>query len=204
MPHPTVGNFVNKEKCAPLGSFGIWASPYALSWQPLIARNYLLNFRCAFCLILYIKWNLVVRGRRFLCTYSTVLQICCTCAVNKNTWRTTGTRRDEGTRTTGTWRALAHGHLKTAHWGSKSKRLLLRSKHIAPKPRIARALELVYYRGQFQLPNTYTFLCTLSSSSELAQGTKNLLLNVMNMNQDGDRYCNEHGLVKIWDTSTDE
>jgi len=23
--------------------------------------------------ILYIKWNLVVRGRRFLCTYSTVL-----------------------------------------------------------------------------------------------------------------------------------
>ena len=97
MPHPTVGNFVNKEKCAPLGSFGIWASPYALSWQPLIARNYLLNFRCAFCLILYIKWNLVVRGRRFLCTYSTVLQICCTCAVNKNTWRITGTRRDEGT-----------------------------------------------------------------------------------------------------------
>jgi len=45
------------------------------------------------------------------------------------------------------------------------------------------------------LSNTYFFLCTLSSSSELAQGTKNLLLNVMN--QDGDRYCNEHGLVKI-------
>ena len=34
-----------------------------------------------------VKWNLVVRGswfvvrgRRFLCTYSTVVQICCTCA----------------------------------------------------------------------------------------------------------------------------
>ena len=37
----------------------------------------------------------MVRGRRFLCTYSTVYcQICCTCAVNKNTRRTTGTRRD--------------------------------------------------------------------------------------------------------------
>ena len=59
---------------------------------------------------------------------------------------------------------------------------------------VRRAL-VKYYRGQFQLSNTYTFLCTLSSSSELAQGTKNLLLNVMN--QDGDRYCNEHGLVKI-------
>ena len=28
--------------------------------------------------ILSIKWNLVVRGRRFLCTYSTVLYYYCT------------------------------------------------------------------------------------------------------------------------------
>ena len=41
-----------KGKCAPLGSFGIWASPYALSWQPLITRNYHYNFLCAFCLII--------------------------------------------------------------------------------------------------------------------------------------------------------
>ena len=98
--------------------------------------------------ILYIKWNLVVRGSWssffMYLQYCTVVQICCTCAVNKNTRRTTGTRRDEGTRTTGTRRALTHGHLKAAHWGAKNTRLLLRSKHIAPNPRIARAPELVW------------------------------------------------------------
>ena len=31
----------DKGKCAPLGSFGIRASPYALSGQPLITRIYL-------------------------------------------------------------------------------------------------------------------------------------------------------------------
>ena len=32
--------------------------------------------RCVqYYLILYIKWNLVVRGRRFLCTYRTVLAV---------------------------------------------------------------------------------------------------------------------------------
>jgi len=56
-----------------------------------------------------------------------------------------GPRAQEGTRTTGTRRALIHGHLnlKAAHWGDKDTRLLFRSKHIAPKPRIARAPELV-------------------------------------------------------------
>jgi hypothetical protein len=42
-------------------------------------------------------------------------------------------------------RALIHGHLKAVHWGAKDTHLLLllRSKHIAPKPRIARAPKLV-------------------------------------------------------------
>jgi len=76
--------------------------------------------------------------------YSTVAQICCTCAVvNKNIRRKTGTRRDTHhghKECQGTY----HGHLKAAHWGAKNTRLLLRSKHIAPKPRIARAPELVF------------------------------------------------------------
>ena len=47
--------------------------------------------------ILYIKWNFV-RGScppffRTVLQYCTVVQICCTCTVNKNTRRTTGTRR---------------------------------------------------------------------------------------------------------------
>ena len=55
-------------------------------------------------------------------------------------------RAQEGTRTTGTRRALTHGHLKAVHGGAKNTHLLLRSrsKDIAPKPRIARASELVY------------------------------------------------------------
>ena len=59
--------------------------------------------------------------------YSTVAQICCTCAVvNKNIRRKTGTRRDTHhghKECQGTY----HGHLKAAHWGAKKKRLLLRS-----------------------------------------------------------------------------
>ena len=74
--------------------------------------------------------------------YSTV-QFCCTCAVNTNTRRTTGTRRD-----------THHGHYEGTHQQAsqgralrcycKDTNLLLRSKHIAPKPRIARAPELVH------------------------------------------------------------
>jgi len=46
--------------------------------------------------ILYIKWNLVVRGRRVFCTNSTVAQICCTYAVKKKTQG--GPRAQEGTK----------------------------------------------------------------------------------------------------------
>ena len=60
--------------------------------------------------------SFVVRGgRRFLCTYSTVLQyssVVSTCAETKTQG---GPRAQEGTRTTGTRRALNHGHLKAAH-----------------------------------------------------------------------------------------
>ena len=67
--------------------------------------------------------------------YCTVVLICCTCAVNKNTRRATGTRRD-----------TQHGHKKGTHPRASQGRALRcyeRSKHIAPKPRIARAPELV-------------------------------------------------------------
>ena len=72
--------------------------------------------------ILYIKWNLVVRGSWssffMYLQYCIVVQICCTCAVNKNTRRTTGTRR-----------APIHGHLKAAHWCAKNAaNTLLRSR----------------------------------------------------------------------------
>ena len=75
--------------------------------------------------------------------------------------------------------------------------IAIRNIFLAPNQLRHEIMKAALYRGQFQLSNTYTFLCTLSSSSELAQGTKNQkkLLDVMN--QDGDRYCNEHGLVKI-------
>jgi hypothetical protein len=46
--------------------------------------------------------------------------------------------------------ALIHGHLKAVHWGAKNTHLLLRSKHIAPKPRIARAPELVIVQTVYQ------------------------------------------------------
>ena len=53
----------------------------------------------------------------FLCTYrrtySTTVQFCCTCAVNKNTRRTTGTRRD-----------THHGHKKGAHSRASQGRAL--------------------------------------------------------------------------------
>ena len=66
--------------------------------------------------ILYIKWNLVVRGSWssffMYLQYCTVVQICCTCAVKKTQG---GPRVQEGTRTTGTRRAPTHGHLKAAH-----------------------------------------------------------------------------------------
>ena len=52
-------------------------------------------------------------------------------------------RAQEGTRTTGNMRSLIHGHLKAAHCGAKKTHLLLRSKHIAPKPCIAWAPVLV-------------------------------------------------------------
>ena len=48
----------------------------------------------------------------YLQYYSTA-QFCCTCAVNKNTRRTTGTRRD--THHGNYKNALIHGHLKAAH-----------------------------------------------------------------------------------------
>ena len=53
--------------------------------------------------ILYIKWKIdrgsfVRGGRRFLCTYSTVVQICCIhvqmCSKQNTRQTTTGTRRD--------------------------------------------------------------------------------------------------------------
>jgi len=66
----------------------------------------------------------------------------CRCAVNKTPGRP---RAQEGTRTTGTTRALIHGHLKAAHWGAKNTHLQLCSKHIAPKPCVAWAPELVLY-----------------------------------------------------------
>jgi hypothetical protein len=83
--------------------------------------------------------------------YSTV-QFCCTCAVNKTPG---GPRAQEGTRTTGNTRALTHGHLKAVHWGAKNTHLRLRSKHIAPKPRIARAPELVSTNSSY-FYHTYT------------------------------------------------
>jgi len=95
-----------------------------------------------------IKWNFV-RGSWwwwwwsfFMCLQycSTDLLYMCRCAVNKTPGRP---RAQEGTRTTGNTRALTHGHLKAVHWGAKNKHLRLRSKHIAPNPRIARAPELV-------------------------------------------------------------
>ena len=94
-------------------------------------------------LILYIKWNFV-RGScppffRTVLQYCTVVQICCTCAVNKNTRRTTGTKRDTH------HRHKKGTHPKAAHWGAKNMHLLLHSKHIAPKPCIARAPEFVFY-----------------------------------------------------------
>jgi len=93
-------------------------------------------------------------GRRFLCTYSakySTVQFCYTGAVNKYARRTTGTRRD----TMETIRELIHGHFKAAHWGAKNTHLLLRSKHIAPKPRIARAPELVLSESWFELSTSH-------------------------------------------------
>ena len=87
----------------------------------------------------------VVRGgRRFFVSIqycSTDLLYMCRCAVNKTP---SDPRAQEGTRTTGNTMALIHGHLKAVHWGAKNTHLLLRSKHIAPKPRTARAPELVW------------------------------------------------------------
>ena len=94
-------------------------------------------FRSSF--ILNGIWWFVVRGSwsSFFMhlQYCTVVLICCTCAVNKNTRRATGTRRD-----------TQHGHKKGTHPRASQGRALRcyeRSKHIAPKPRIARAPELV-------------------------------------------------------------
>ena len=68
--------------------------------------------------ILYIKWNLVVRGSWssffMYLQYCIVVQICCTCAVNKNTRRTTGTRRD-----------THHGHKKGTHPRASQGRALM-------------------------------------------------------------------------------
>ena len=79
-----------------------------------------------------------------LVQYCSTVQFCCACAVNKYTRRTTGTRWDTN-----------HGHYKGTHSRAFQGRalkcyehaptaLLLRSKHIVPKPRIARAPELVW------------------------------------------------------------
>jgi len=79
----------------------------------------------------------------------------CRCAVNKTPG---GPRAQEGTRTTGKTRALTHGHLKAVHWGAKNTHLRLRSKHITPNPRIARAPELVTahvdYHNEYKLHET--------------------------------------------------
>ena len=122
-----------------------WCDDAVLCWWPVKQRK---KWSQQFQSFLLNGISFVVRGgggrRRFLCTYSTVvltdLLYMCRCAVNKTPGRP---RAQEGTRTTGNTRALTHGHLKAVRWGAKNTHLLLRSKHIAPKPRIARAPELV-------------------------------------------------------------
>ena len=54
------------------------------SYTKLLPRNRALHGHLHLSFILNAIWWFVVRGggggRRFLCTYSTVVQICCTCA----------------------------------------------------------------------------------------------------------------------------
>ena len=105
----------------------------------------------------------------FFCTYvqycSTDLLYMCRCAVNKTPG---GPRAQEGTRTTGNSRELTHEHLKAVHLGAKNTHLLLRSKHIAPRPRIARAPELVVQK----LVSTYMCRRLKTTKVQVVPGNK--------------------------------
>ena len=94
-----VGALVRTRTFKPLNCFGPCIDPLGI----LNSRIFYLNRIILY--ILYIKWNFV-RGSyppffRTVLQYRTVVHICCTCAVKKNTRRTTGTRRD-----------THHGHKK--------------------------------------------------------------------------------------------